>query len=272
MAELDTIIRIIHMHVGVRDLFDGAQELTGVERAGKAILEALPRSVLGEIAARRQHQIAKGYDASHDDGHVDGSIARGAAAFALAASGPVTIKADRKRVGMYRGQESLAIYPSTIWPWENGFHASGPRDALIDAAAMIVAEIERLDRVCPSDANILNGVSTITGAELSPGVPPKMLVDADWLRRKVETDPDMDADVLPAQPQGVSARDPMVAAVASLAAAISLLERTPKAKKAAPSDKMFDQMLADYRKALAEARDALSLSRPLLLRDEGDKA
>jgi hypothetical protein len=31
--------------------------------------------------------------------------------------------------------------------------------------------------------------------------PPKMLIDADWLRRKVETDPDMDADVLPAQPQ-----------------------------------------------------------------------
>ncbi len=54
----------------------------------------------------------------------------------------------------------------------------------------------------------------------------------------------------------------MVAAVASLAAAISLLERTPKAKKAAPSDKMFDQMLADYRKSLEAARTALAVSRP----------
>jgi hypothetical protein len=54
-----------------------------------------------------------------------------------------------------------------------------------------------------------------------------------------------------------AARDPMMAAVASLAAAISLLERTPKANKAAPSDKMFNQMLDDYRRALANARDAL---------------
>lgn len=41
---------------------------------------------------------------------------------------------------------------------------------------------------------------------------------------------------------------------ASLAAAISLLERTPKAKKAAPSDRMFDQMLVDYRASLERFR------------------
>ena len=44
---------------------------------------------------------------------------------------------------------------------------------------------------------------------------------------------------------------------ASLAAAISLLERTPKAKKSAPSDKMFDQMLSDYRATLENARAIL---------------
>ena len=43
----------------------------------------------------------------------------------------------------------------------------------------------------------------------------------------------------------------------SLAAAISLLENAGKsAKKAAPSDKMFDQMLNDYRKALDDWRKA----------------
>lgn len=42
---------------------------------------------------------------------------------------------------------------------------------------------------------------------------------------------------------------------ASLAAAISLLDRGGKAaKKAAPSDAMFDQMLTDYRKSLTEWR------------------
>ena len=49
----------------------------------------------------------------------------------------------------------------------------------------------------------------------------------------------------------------IIHAVASLAAAISLLERTPKTRWAAPSNKMFVQMLEDYRNALANARTAL---------------
>jgi uncharacterized protein YqeY len=51
-----------------------------------------------------------------------------------------------------------------------------------------------------------------------------------------------------------SERDPIMGLIASLAAAISLLERTPKAKKAAPSDTMFEMMLSDYRKALEAGR------------------
>jgi hypothetical protein len=43
---------------------------------------------------------------------------------------------------------------------------------------------------------------------------------------------------------------------ASLAAAISLLERG--GKKAAPSDKMFDQMVKDYQKTLTSARHFLN--------------
>jgi hypothetical protein len=57
-----------------------------------------------------------------------------------------------------------------------------------------------------------------------------------------------------AQTSPVTERDPLVGLVASLAAAISLLERTPKAKKAAPSDTMFEMMLSDYRKALEAGR------------------
>jgi hypothetical protein len=52
-------------------------------------------------------------------------------------------------------------------------------------------------------------------------------------------------------------RDPMIGVVAALAAAISLLERTPQAKKAAPSDKMFAQMIEDYKAALERGRDFL---------------
>jgi len=47
-----------------------------------------------------------------------------------------------------------------------------------------------------------------------------------------------------------------IGAVASLAAAISLLERG--GKKAAPSDKLFAVMLDDYRKSLDGARAVLA--------------
>jgi hypothetical protein len=43
----------------------------------------------------------------------------------------------------------------------------------------------------------------------------------------------------------------------NLAAAISLLERTPEAKQAAASDKIFEIMLLDYKKSLKVARAAL---------------
>jgi hypothetical protein len=54
------------------------------------------------------------------------------------------------------------------------------------------------------------------------------------------------------------AADAGMGAIASLAAAVSLLERTPRAKKAAASDRMFDLMLDDYRKALEAARAIFS--------------
>jgi hypothetical protein len=51
----------------------------------------------------------------------------------------------------------------------------------------------------------------------------------------------------------------LVAVSKSLKAAISLLESTPQSKKAAASDKMFDQMIADYKLALERGVAALSL-------------
>lgn len=47
----------------------------------------------------------------------------------------------------------------------------------------------------------------------------------------------------------------LVCVTAALVAAVELLERG--GKKAAPSDKMFYQMLADYKRAIEEARAAL---------------
>lgn len=60
----------------------------------------------------------------------------------------------------------------------------------------------------------------------------------------------------PTEPEPALSRETTMRVVASLAAAISLLERSPK--KAAASNKMFDQMLTDYRNALDAARAELN--------------
>lgn len=53
-------------------------------------------------------------------------------------------------------------------------------------------------------------------------------------------------------------RDDAMDVVASLAATISVIERTPQARKAAMSDKAFGIMLDDYTKALARGRAMLA--------------
>lgn len=84
-------------------------------------------TVLIEVADERKRQIAKGYDLTHDDSHTNGSIARAAAAYALAGQG--------------RSQDG-----ALIWPWEiSTFRPEDRRSSLIKSAALCIAEIERLD-------------------------------------------------------------------------------------------------------------------------------
>lgn len=53
-------------------------------------------------------------------------------------------------------------------------------------------------------------------------------------------------------------REALLGATAALTAAISLLERSPSSKRSAPSDKMFEVMLSDYRRYAEQARAALA--------------
>ncbi len=95
-----------------------------------------PSSIYAEIDQRRQKQIAKGYDAAHDDQHSKGEIALGAAAYCEAAA----------RSDVYVRIGRASAFPLR-WPWKpSEFKSEGPRENLLKAAAMIVAEIERLDR------------------------------------------------------------------------------------------------------------------------------
>lgn len=98
------------------------------------------RSALADIAAERQRQIEEeGYHLVHDDGHVGGELAQAAACFALPPSWTT-----------HGGDEIRRDF----WPWNPTpsllRHPSDPtrrRDELVRAGALIVAELERLDRL-----------------------------------------------------------------------------------------------------------------------------
>lgn len=109
-------------------------------------------SVIDEIAAKRQRQIDHhGYSSTHDDGHSDGEIAMAAACYA--APELIFTKDERANATIY----------GDPWPWDQkydkrpffGNTLRDPaktsdkvrRDLLLTAGALIVAEIERLDRM-----------------------------------------------------------------------------------------------------------------------------
>jgi hypothetical protein len=91
-----------------------------------------------DIAHERQRQISdEGWIPDHDDQHGNGEIAAAAGAYAFAAA----------TEGSY-----FAADPIGFWPWEpKWFKPSDARRSLVKAGALIVAEIERLDRAALKD-------------------------------------------------------------------------------------------------------------------------
>ena len=106
-------------------------------------------SVIDEIASERRRQIeVEGWTDEHDDGHSSGELALAGAAYAfLACLVPSEREAQsRSLYGLNRGFHSLLV---DLWPGCWDLHWCKPKDQrhdLIHACALIVAEIERLDR------------------------------------------------------------------------------------------------------------------------------
>lgn len=108
-------------------------------------------SALDDIAAERRRQSdVEGYDRAHDDEHKDGSLAAAAACFALP-SPEVGSRATMEYPG--RGECDVQVIHEGIpllWPasWHPRYWK--PKDRrrnLVRAGALILAEIERLDRI-----------------------------------------------------------------------------------------------------------------------------
>lgn len=87
-------------------------------------------SALDDIAMeRRRHTEIEGWTPEHDDKYVDGQLAKAAACYAL-------------------DHTTACISPvSRFWPWAlQWWKPTTTRRNLVRAGALIVAEIERLDR------------------------------------------------------------------------------------------------------------------------------
>ncbi len=98
----------------------------------KATAEGTITLAVRDVIAERQRQIkVEGFDAKHDDVETNGELAGAAACYAL--NGIVHAGAKR------------AI--EKFWPWEPEWWKPGDRRRdLVKAGALILAEIERLDR------------------------------------------------------------------------------------------------------------------------------
>lgn len=108
--------------------------------------------IAAEIAAERTRQINReGFDASHDDEHDNGELALAAACYA--AVSPSDDRLHDVQIAFYDGLPPEFAFKGWLrWPWDREWWK--PKDRrrdLIRAAALIVAEIERLDRASAGD-------------------------------------------------------------------------------------------------------------------------
>lgn len=129
---------------------------TATTEAAKAPVKP---TVIDEIAAKRRRQIdVHGYTPEHDDGH-PGDMAEAAACYAMVTLFSIRHKApgDSYKGGRHGANLEYLIPPpdgegAPHWPWEwDAWRPTDPRDDPIKAAALIVAEIERLDRAAAKE-------------------------------------------------------------------------------------------------------------------------
>lgn len=119
----------------ILDLIEHLERYEGT-KSERRFFALLP-STIDVLDERRRQQFDEGWSEDHDDEHMHGELARAAVAYALqAAIGCFTKKAP------------------SIFPWiESHWKPSSARRDLVKAAALILAEIERLDRLATTFGN-----------------------------------------------------------------------------------------------------------------------
>jgi hypothetical protein len=121
--------------------------LAALEAAGVRLVEGAASDVLAE---RERQKSAEGWTPDHDDEHGNGELARAAACYAHAAGLNPSARAFLEDAPDYAGEHM--VITRRLWPWDRSWWK--PKDRrrdLVRAGALIIAEIERLDRATNKD-------------------------------------------------------------------------------------------------------------------------
>lgn len=107
--------------------------------------------VIGEIRAERLRQVcSESFTPEHDDQHIDRSLALAAGSYCESAARP----------SLLRRKSGFAFAIPKLWPlsWsKNWWKPKNPRADLVRAGALVVAEIERLDRAAARSSSPKGG-------------------------------------------------------------------------------------------------------------------
>lgn len=105
-------------------------------------MTSAPERALALIREERERQVyAEGWTPAHDDQHATGELADAAAAYAHAGDHSPVNPEDGYGTDLGR----------VLWPWDRAsFKPGAHRRNLVRAGALIVAELERLDRLAGS--------------------------------------------------------------------------------------------------------------------------
>lgn len=113
--------------------YDG--EGAATPAAPDRVVDALRPSARDVIAERERQISREGWTVEHDDRHATGELARAAAAYARHAGSDEDTR-----------QVNSGFSPEDLWPWIGFWKPSNRRRDLVKAGALILAEIDRLDR------------------------------------------------------------------------------------------------------------------------------
>lgn len=112
-------------------------------RLGERDVSELSQALQDVVSETDRQVSVEGFTAEHDDQYTGYQLSRAGTAYALVAS------LDYER----RASEALANLPPYIWPWSaSWWKPKDRRRDLVRAAALLVKQIEQLDRAAGAEA------------------------------------------------------------------------------------------------------------------------